>query len=38
MSGNRKEVGVSGTNVDIETAIPGIEKPRNHDIFEILSI
>jgi hypothetical protein len=38
MSGNRMEVGVSGTNVDIETATPGIENPCNHDIFEILRI
>lgn len=38
MPGNRKEVGVSGTDVDIKTAMPGIEKPRDHHIFEILGI
>jgi hypothetical protein len=38
MAGNRKEVGMSGADVDVETAVMSIEKPRNHHIFEILSI
>jgi hypothetical protein len=38
MTGDRKEVGVSGANVDIEAAVCIIEKPGNHDVFEILSV
>jgi hypothetical protein len=29
---------VSGANVDIEAAVGIIEKPGNHDVFEILSV
>jgi hypothetical protein len=38
MTGDRKEVGVSSASVDIEAAVCIIEKPRNHDVFEILSV
>jgi hypothetical protein len=38
MTGDRKKVGVSGSNVDIEAAMRIIEKPGDHDVFEILSI
>ena len=38
MTGDRKEVGVSGANVDIEAAVRIIEKPGNHDVFEILGV
>jgi hypothetical protein len=38
MAGYRNVVGVAGANVDVETAVRGIENPRDHHIFEILRI
>jgi hypothetical protein len=38
MTGDRKEVAVSSANIDIEAAVRIIEKPGDHDVFEILGV